>query len=115
VRRKSPAYFRRISRSLILPLDSLGEMEPGMRYAQLGFDPSTGRIVVKLAAEPTSGARKIGREKECLTIPASDFVSHYEIKSDGSAYEIVNHTGYIVLVPKQPGSDVLTATVPRRA
>ncbi len=104
-RRRSPAFFRRISRLLVLPLESLGDMDLSLPYVQLGYDPATGRIVVKFIPDEQPGSRKVSRERECLTVPASDFVSHYEIKSDGSAYEIINHTGYLVLAPKQPGSD----------
>lgn len=113
-RRKSPAYFRRMSRSLVLPLESLGDVEPSLQYAQLGYNQATGRIVVKLIADQCEGSRKIGREKEFLTIPASDFVTHYAIKFDGGAYEILNQTGYYVLTPKQPGGELPAASAPRR-
>src|SRR5688572_27378670 len=62
--------------------DSLGDMDLSMPYAQLGYDPATGRIAAKFMPEEEHGARKITRERECLTIRASDFVTHYEIKSD---------------------------------
>jgi hypothetical protein len=113
-RRKAPAYFRRVSRSLILPLETVGHVDPSMLFAQLGYNHGTGRIVVKFTADKCEGARKICRERECLTVPASDFVSHYEIRSDGSAYEVVNHTGYLVLVPKQSSGDPPASSGSRR-
>ena len=102
-RPKLPAFFRRSNGALVLPLKCLDEEDTTYKHALLGFDPPSGRILVRLVSEPEEGSRKIHKDSEQMVIPASDFVAHFEIKFHGSAFDISKHakTGCLILTPKQ--------------
>jgi len=116
-RPQKPAFFRRANGALVLPQSCLEDPSSPPGFAVLGYEPSTGRIIVKFTTTPESGARKVIKENESLVMPASDFVAHFDIKFHGAAFEITmpRQSGMLILTPKQPAAVRPGAPAPAEA
>lgn len=112
-RPKVPAFFRRANGALVLPQSCLEDPTDVPEFAILGYEDKTGRIMVKLVAEKEEGFRRVTKDTDSLVIPASDFVSHFNIKFHGTPYDITRnkHSHVLVLTPKQ--STVAQPVAPR--
>jgi len=104
-RAKMPAYIRRVNGDLVIPMSAVGNKEQRVDYAVLGYDPPTGRILVKLSGESESDENSIKtkRAEESIVIPASGFVTHFGLNGKASAFDvrIQGEDGYLVLKPRQ--------------
>ena len=99
-RSKSPAYVRRATGSLVLPIETIGTVGEEYGFAVLGYDQESERILVKFVEDKDEGAQRVGREKENLVIDAANFISHFNVKSHGRAYAPARNGEYVVLKPK---------------
>ena len=102
---KSPAYVRKSTGELVIPLKSIEKREICTKYAVLGYDPPSGRILVKfIGDEPSSDASMRTRTDDgCLIVASTGFVSHYNLAGKTSAFDVTSHKGnrYLVLSPRQ--------------
>ena len=103
-RGKTPAYIRRVNGDLVIPLDFLDE-DHATQFAQLGYDPPGGRILVKFVEESNGkdGAVPTRRDKEYIIIAASGFVAHFHLAGKASAFDVSRHSDnrYLILTPRQ--------------
>ncbi len=109
---KVPAFIRRANGALVLPLSCLEDPSEVPEFAILGYEAKSGRIMVKLVVEKEDGFRRVTKDGDSLVIPASDFVSHFNIKFHGTPYDISRnkHSSVLVLTPKQSTSTPLAAS-----
>ncbi|MEQ8784774.1 MAG: CBS domain-containing protein [Pirellulaceae bacterium] len=102
---KLPAYIRKSSGELVIPLKSMEKPEARTKYVVLGYDPPSGRILVKFAGdEPGVESAMLTRVDDgCLVVASSGFVTHYNLAGKTSAFELSSHKDnrYIVLSPRQ--------------
>lgn len=103
-RRNRPAYIRRATGSLAMPLDSLDEKAKQWTHARLGYDPASGRIAVQMLMETGPGVLKIKHTRlhdgHYLVIDANDFVEHFKVNFEGRAYTIGGDGDQYVLTPR---------------
>ena len=99
-----PAYIRKMTGDLLIPLPYLGKGDASVLFALLGHDSSTRRIIVKLVDESqkSEGAIRTNRDKEHLIIPASGFVGHFALAGKTTAYDVSSHKGSpcLILTPR---------------
>jgi len=99
-----PAFFRRANGALVLPISCLEDPTSIPEFAVLGYEPSTGRIAVRLTSDKNEeGGRKVQKDNDSLVIAASDFVARFDIKLHVSAFDVTRHRklNCVVLTPKQ--------------
>lgn len=100
-----PAYIRRSSGDLVVPLKSIEHHEAVREMVALGYDSGGGRILIKFLppGQPHEGAFKLRRDKESLVISASDFVARFELAGKSNAFDVAcrDESRYLVLSPKQ--------------
>lgn len=103
-RRNRPAYIRRATGSLALPIDSLDEKAKQWTYARLGYDPASGRIAVQMLMAAGPGVLKIKHARlhdgHYMVIDANDFVEHFKVNFEGRAYTIGGEGDHYVLTPR---------------
>jgi CBS domain-containing protein len=105
---KLPAYIRKASGELVIPLKSMDKPEACSRCAVLGYDGTNGRILVKFISDETAAGgadavMKTRTDDGCLVVSASGFVAHYNLAGKTSAFDISSHKDnrYLVLTPRQ--------------
>lgn len=103
---KLPAYIRKATGELVIPLVCLDNRDAVTNFALLGYDAPAGRILIKFVAEgnEANGALRTKRDDESLVIPASGFVSHFDLtRKKTTAYDVADHkeTRYLILSPRQ--------------
>ena len=103
-RRNRPAYIRRSTGSLVIPIDSLEENAKQWTHARLGYDTASGRIAVQMLMQPGSGVLKIKHARlhdgQYLVVDANDFVEHFKVNFEGRAYTISGEGDQYVLAPR---------------
>lgn len=100
---QTPAFFRKANGALVIPKGTLAEGDFTPAFALLGFDQPNGRILVKFTTEKEDGGRKVTSDPDNYVIPASDFTSHFDIRTSGNAYDVTKtrQPNYLILTPKQ--------------
>ncbi len=102
--RSSPAFIRRGTLDLIVPLAYTEETARLPGSVVLGYDEDTKRILVKFvhADERIEGAIRIKRSKDRLVIPARDFLKHFQLDERSPPFTISKLTNgqYLILTPK---------------
>jgi len=102
---KLPAYIRKSSGELVIPLKSMEKPEARTKYVVLGYDPPSGRILVKFAGDDpgADSAMQTRVDDGCLVVASSGFVAHYNLAGKTSAFDLSAHKDnrYLVLTPRQ--------------
>lgn len=102
---KLPAYIRKSSGELVIPLKSMEKPEARTKFVVLGYDPPSGRILVKFAGDEqgTESAMLTRADDGCLVVASSGFVAHYNLAGKTSAFDVSSHKDnrYLVLSPRQ--------------
>lgn len=77
-----PAYIRSMNGRLVIPLSWLEGQDTHAKFAALGYDAATERIIVKFMDEgrKSDGVLRIKRDKEQLEIPARDFAGYFDLR-----------------------------------
>lgn len=106
VRTKLPAYIRKSNGELVIPLVCLDNRESLTDFVLLGYDPPSGRILIKFVPEAneSQGSLRLKRDDEALVIPAGGFVTHFDLaRKKTTAYDVSDHkdTKYLILTPRQ--------------
>jgi len=103
-RAKMPAFIRRSTGDLVLPLGCIQQVDGVSEQALLGFDDSTGRILIKFAGEgeDLQGSMPVKQDRENVTIRAEGFVKHFQLSGKTGAYDVKSQDGgqYLVLTPR---------------
>lgn len=102
---QTPAFFRKANGALVIPKANVAENVEVLAHCVLGFDQPTGRVLVKFIKEQEAGARKVTIDADNYVIHASDFTSHFDVKTQGAAYDVVKTrlASYLILAPKSGG------------
>lgn len=102
---KLPAYIRKLTGDLVIPMKCMDNREAVQPLGVLGYDSKSGRILIKFIAEGSEaeGAMRTRVEDDCLVISASGFVTHFELIGKTSAFDVSVHKDnkYVVLSPRQ--------------
>jgi CBS domain-containing protein len=102
---KLPAYIRKLTGELVIPLKCMDNRDAVTPLVVLGYDGKSGRILVKFVTEGTEGdgAMRTRVEEDCAVISASSFVSHFDLIGKTSAFDVSVHKDnkYVVLSPRQ--------------
>ncbi|HTN77024.1 MAG TPA: CBS domain-containing protein [Pirellulaceae bacterium] len=102
---KLPAYIRKLTGELVVPMKCMDNREAVQPLVVLGYDGKSGRILAKFVSEGTEneGAMRTRVEEDCLVISASGFVTHFELVGKTSAFDVSVHKDnkYLVLSPRQ--------------
>lgn len=103
---RSPAYVRKMNGDLVIPLKNIENKRARMDYAVLGYDPPTGRILIKFVRATTDEAIATKVQDDNLIIPAKGFVRHFSLIGKVAAFEVTDHnqSKFLVLSPKNSGS-----------
>jgi len=113
-RAKTPAYVRRATGEVVIPLASLDKPQEITEFAALGYDPATERILVKFVAEhdTAAGTLKVKRDKENAVIGASDFVAHFHLAGKATAFDVLPHrdSRYLILAPRSVAREPAAST-----
>lgn len=108
-RARIPAYIRRMNGDLVVPLTSVDNPDSLTNLVMLAYDGAVGRILIKFVDDGNAqtGAIRAKRDKENVVIPASGFVTHFELHGKASAFDVSCHeeSRYLVLTPKQGSRD----------
>lgn len=102
---KPPAYIRQKTGDLVIPRKTMTRRDALPRFALLGYDGGSGRILIKFVEErnDSEGALPIRGDDEQIVIPAAGFVTHFELSGKTTAFDVVEleDGGYVVLKPRQ--------------
>lgn len=102
---KLPAYIRKLTGELVIPLKCMDNRDAVTPLVVLGFDAKSGRILLKFVTEGTEGegAMRTRVEDDCVVISASGFVQHFDLIGKTSAFDVSVHKDnkYVVLSPRQ--------------
>lgn len=102
---KLPAYIRKLTGELVIPLKCMDNRDAVTPLVVLGFDAKSGRILIKFVTEGTEseGAMRTRVEEDCVIISASGFVTHFDLIGKTSAFDVSVHKDnkYVVLSPRQ--------------
>lgn len=102
---KLPAYIRKLTGELVIPLKCMDNRDAVTPLVVLGFDGKSGRILIKFVTEGNEGegAMRTRVEDDCVVISASGFVSHFDLIGKTSAFDVSVHKDnkYVVLSPRQ--------------
>lgn len=102
---KLPAYIRKLTGELVIPLKCMDNRDAVTPLVVLGFDAKSGRILLKFVTEGTEGegAMRTRVEDDCVIISASGFVTHFDLIGKTSAFDVSVHKDnkYVVLSPRQ--------------
>jgi CBS domain-containing protein len=101
---KNPAYIRKINGELVIPLSCMTHPEFVTRSVMLGYDPPSGRILVKFVCDqsPPEGALPARISDQCLNVKAHSFVYHFKLAGKFSAFDVecLKENRYLVLSPR---------------
>jgi CBS domain-containing membrane protein len=104
-RARMPAYIRKLSGDLVVPLTCLEDQRAETDWAVLGYDPPSGRILIKIipGGNKNDDALAVKRDDEYLIIQASGFVNHFDLAGRTTAFDVSSHEGsrYLVLTPRR--------------
>ncbi|MGY8768900.1 MAG: CBS domain-containing protein [Pirellulales bacterium] len=100
---KKPAFIRKVNGDIVIPLSNIGNKRAKLDQALLGYDPPTGRILVKFVRGNTPEALSTTISEGNVVIPALGFVRQFDLigKSNAFTIENHNHSRFLVLSPKQ--------------
>ena len=102
---KLPAYIRKLTGELVIPLKCMDNRDAVTPLVVLGYDAKSGRILLKFVTEGTEGegAMRTRVEDDCVIISASGFVTHFDLIGKTSAFDVSVHKDnkYVVLSPRQ--------------
>jgi CBS domain-containing protein len=102
---KLPAYIRKLTGELVIPLKCMDNRDAVTSLVVLGFDAKSGRILIKFVTDGTEGegAMRTRVEDDCVIISASGFVTHFDLIGKTSAFDVSVHKDnkYVVLSPRQ--------------
>ena len=104
---KAPAFFRRANGDLVIPLPCVEDKSVLTNFALLGYDQSSGRILVKFISEEehdqTDGAIKVKHDNENAVIRARGFVSQFNLANKAKVFDVsAQEKGrYLVLTPRR--------------
>lgn len=101
---KLPAYIRKQTGELVIPMKCMDNRDAVTALVVLGYDGKSGRILIKFVNEGTEndGAMRTRIEEDCLVISAVSFVTHFELIGKTSAFDVsvLKDNKYIVLSPR---------------
>ncbi len=108
---RSPAYVRKMNGDLVIPLKNIENKRARMDYAVLGYDPPTGRILIKFVRATADEAIQTKVQDDNLIIPAQGFVRHFSLIGKVAAFDVTDHnqSKFLVLSPKNSGSGNVSA------
>ncbi|MEW4564156.1 CBS domain-containing protein [Bremerella sp. JC770] len=108
---RSPAYVRKMNGDLVIPLKNIENKRARMDYAVLGYDPPTGRILIKFVRATADEAIATKVQDDNLIIPAKGFVRHFSLIGKVAAFDVTDHnqSKFLVLSPKNAGSNNVNA------
>lgn len=108
---RSPAYVRKMNGDLVIPLKNIENKRARMDYAVLGYDPPTGRILIKFVRATTDEAIQTKVQDDNLIIPAKGFVRHFSLIGKVAAFDVTDHnqSKFLVLSPKNASSGNVNA------
>ncbi|WDI43449.1 CBS domain-containing protein [Bremerella sp. P1] len=108
---RSPAYVRKMNGDLVIPLKNIENKRARMDYAVLGYDPPTGRILIKFVRATADEAIATKVQDDNLIIPAKGFVRHFSLIGKVAAFDVTDHnqSKFLVLSPKNSGSGNVNA------
>ncbi|PHS12283.1 MAG: hypothetical protein COA78_08500 [Blastopirellula sp.] len=100
---KKPAYIRKINGDIVIPLSNIRNKRARVDQAVLGYDPPTGRILVKFVRSNTPEAISTMVREGNIVIPARGFVRQFELIGKSNAFSVEDHNNsrFLVLSPKQ--------------
>lgn len=102
---KLPAYIRKLTGELVIPMKCMDNRDAVTSLVVLGYDGKSGRILIKFVTEgnEAEGAMRTRIEEDCLVISANGFVTHFDLIGKTSAFDVSVHKDnkYIVLSPRQ--------------
>jgi len=101
---RMPAYFRQKTGDLVVPINYLKNHDDVTDYVVLGFDPPSGRILIKFVDEynASAGVLRAKRDQESMVIAAAAFVAHFDLAGQTTPYDVSDHPSgrYLVLAPR---------------
>ena len=101
---RMPAYIRQKTGDLVIPLCCISHVDNTTNFVLLGYDPPSGRILVKFVDEynASAGVLRAKRDQEYLVIPASAFVAHFDLTGRTTPFDVSDHHDgrYLVLSPR---------------
>ncbi|MBA2116412.1 CBS domain-containing protein [Bremerella alba] len=108
---RSPAYVRKMNGDLVIPLKNIENKRARMDYAVLGYDPPTGRILIKFVRATADEAIATKVQDDNLIIPAKGFVRHFSLIGKVAAFDVTDHnqSKFLVLSPKNAASGAVNA------
>ncbi|GAA4426668.1 MULTISPECIES: CBS domain-containing protein [Bremerella] len=108
---RSPAYVRKMNGDLVIPLKNIENKRARMDYAVLGYDPPTGRILIKFVRANADEAIATKVQDDNLIIPAKGFVRHFSLIGKVAAFDVTDHnqSKFLVLSPKNAASGAVNA------
>ncbi|QDU74010.1 inosine 5'-monophosphate dehydrogenase [Bremerella volcania] len=108
---RSPAYVRKMNGDLVIPLKNIENKRARMDYAVLGYDPPTGRILIKFVRATADEAIATKVQDDNLIIPAKGFVRHFSLIGKVAAFDVTDHnqSKFLVLSPKNASSGSVNA------
>lgn len=108
---RSPAYVRKMNGDLVIPLKNIENKRARMDYAVLGYDPPTGRILIKFVRATADEAIATKVQDDNLIIPAKGFVRHFSLIGKVAAFDVTDHnqSKFLVLSPKNASSGNVNA------
>lgn len=108
---RSPAYVRKMNGDLVIPLKNIENKRARMDYAVLGYDPPTGRILIKFVRATADEAIATKVQDDNLIIPAKGFVRHFSLIGKVAAFDVTDHnqSKFLVLSPKNAASGNVNA------
>ncbi|PQO47812.1 HPP family protein [Blastopirellula marina] len=108
---RMPAYVRKMNGDLVIPMKNIENKRARMDYAVLGYDPPTGRILIKFVRSTTDEAIATKVQDDNLIIPARGFVRHFSLIGKVAAFDVTDHnqSKFLVLSPKSAASSNVNA------
>ena len=108
---RSPAYVRKMNGDLVIPLKNIENKRARMDFAVLGYDPPTGRILIKFVRSSADEAIATKVQEDNLIIPAKGFVRHFSLIGKVAAFDVTDHnqSKFLVLSPKNSGATNVNA------
>lgn len=115
----NPAYIRKINGELVIPLSCMTHPEFVTRAVMVGYDPPSGRILVKFVCDqsPPEGALTARIADQCLNVKAHSFVYHFKLAGKYSAFDVecMKENRYLVLTPRKTNNNPAPKVVPASA
>ncbi|MDA7951290.1 MAG: CBS domain-containing protein [Pirellulaceae bacterium] len=98
-----PAYIRKSSLEIVVPLNAIDSPETIPPYVVLGYDPPTGRILLKFLEDAIDGALRTREFEGNISIEAKSFIDFFDLTRKVTAFNVTMPQGpdYVVLTPKK--------------